>query len=583
MRVKFVDKLLHSMRPSGTNVLLLMAIVVGATTALGALGFKILIGHANRLFFGMTDHILTNFQGGGGIKWWLPLIPMVGGLLVGPIVYGFSTEAKGHGVPEVMAAIARLGGIIRPRVAAAKAVASAICIGSGGSAGREGPIVQIGAALGSTIGQVFRMSGERVKILVGCGAAAGITSVFNAPIAGVLFSLEIILGDFAIKTFSPVLIASVVASVVTRGVSGNHPAFAVPTYSLISAWEVPMYMVMGLGMGVLSVLFTRSLDVTEDWFERFKVNNMLKPAIGGLVLGGVAFFFPQILADGYETIGLTLHGSVALQLLIPLIFLKILATSLTLGSGNSGGIFAPSLFMGAMAGGVFGHIVNYIFPTVTAGPGAYALVGMAGVVAGATHAPMTALLIIFEMTNDYRIILPLMLVVALSATVARKLFAQSIYTVKLYKRGMDIRGGRDINVLKSQKVSEIMDPKFQTINAATPLAAIFTAFEQSDSSYFLVVDDSDRLKGVLSMQDIRSLMSQHSLDYLVIAQDLVREETQLVHPEDELEKANEFFGLRDIRMLPVVAHDDSQHVLGVIWRDDLMNFYNRRLIEIMRQ
>jgi len=234
------DKLLKNFQLSQTNVLIILSVLVGFGTALGAIGFIALIKYFNHLFFGLTDQILTEAIGSKGfsIKYWFPVIPLLGGLLVGPIVYKYASEAKGHGVPEVMNAVARLGGIIRPRVAAAKTIASAICIGSGGSAGREGPIVQIGSAIGSTIGQMFRMSGDRVKILVGCGAAAGISSVFNAPIAGVFFSLEIILGNYAITTFSPVILSSVVASVVTRSVMGNHPAFDVPDYSLVSAWEI---------------------------------------------------------------------------------------------------------------------------------------------------------------------------------------------------------------------------------------------------------------------------------------------------------------------------------------------------------
>ena len=247
---------------------------MGGATALGAVGFVALIRSANSLFFGLTDQILTEGLGPVGFKWWLPLIPMVGGLLVGPIIYRFASEAKGHGVPEVMNSVARLGGIIRPRVAVAKTIASAICIGSGGSAGREGPIVQIGSAIGSTIGQVFRMSGDRVKILVGCGAAAGIASVFNAPIAGVIFSLEIILGDFAIKTFSPVILSSVVASVVSRSLLGDHPAFAVPEYSLVSAWEIPLYVVLGGLTGTFGMSFCSSSDTIKlvtYWFPKERI------------------------------------------------------------------------------------------------------------------------------------------------------------------------------------------------------------------------------------------------------------------------------------------------------------------------
>jgi CIC family chloride channel protein len=508
---------------------------------------------------------------------------MLGGLLVGPIIYKFASEAKGHGVPEVMNAVARMGGIIRPRVAVVKTIASAICIGSGGSAGREGPIVQIGSAIGSTVGQLFRMSGDRVKILVGCGAAAGISAVFNAPIAGVIFSLEIILGDFTIKTFSPVILASVVASVISRTFLGDHPAFDVPEYSLVSAWEFPLYILMGCLMGGLGVTFTKVLNSFEDFFDNLKMNPMLKPALGGLILGGIAIFYPQILADGYETISLTLYGNMAVGLLVLLIFFKMIATSLTLGSGNSGGIFAPALFMGAVAGGAFGVLMNYLFPGVTATPGAYALVGMAGMLAAATHAPITALLIIFEMTSDYRIILPLMVTVVFSALVAGRIFPYSIYTMKLARKGIDIKGGRDINVLRSHQVWEIMDRDFETIPASMPLARVFQTIENSSESYFIVVDGANRMKGVLSFQDIRSLLSQHSLDFLVIAQDLIKSDTIRVSSQDTLEQAYHSFGLSDLQMIPVVDTNDPDRVIGVIRRSDLITYYNKRLLDTLRR
>jgi CIC family chloride channel protein len=495
MHLPMVDRLLTRFRISETSILIVLSVIVGVATGLGALAFIALIKYFNQLFFGMTDQFLTEAVGirGFQFKFWLPLIPMIGGLLVGPIVYIYASEAKGHGVPEVMNAVARLGGIIRTRVAAAKAIASAICIGSGGSAGREGPIVQIGSAIGSTTGQVFHMSGDRVKILVGCGAAAGISSVFNAPIAGVLFSLEIILGDFAITTFAPVILSSVIASVITRSVLGNHPAFEVPSYSLVSAWEIPLYAAMGMILACCGVLFTRTLSCFEDLFDKLKIKPVLKPALGGLLLGAIAIFYPQVLADGYETIKLTLYGQLAVWLLVILIFMKLLATSLTLGSGNSGGIFAPSLFMGAVAGGAFGFLVHHIFPGATATPGAYALVGMAGMLAAATHAPITALLIIFEMTSDYRIILPLMVTVVFSALLARRLFPHSVYTVKLIRRGIDIRGGKDISVLKAHKVFEVMDTAFQTMPASTALATIFGIIEHSYESYYLVMDPEGHL------------------------------------------------------------------------------------------
>lgn len=575
-------RLLQKLRLSGPHALVLIAVAVGLATAGGAMGFRALIGYFNHLFFGLTDQRLVQVFG-GGFKFWFPIIPMLGGLLVGPIVFHFAKEARGHGVPEVMNAVARLGGIIRPRVAAAKAVASAICIGSGGSAGREGPIVQIGSALGSTIGQYLRLSEDRIKILVGCGAAAGISSVFNAPIAGVMFSVEVILGDFTIATFSPVLVSSVVASVLTRSVLGNHPAFEIPGYSLVSAWEIPLYMLLGVILGAAAVLFTRTLDVFEDAFERLRMPDMLKPALGGLLLGSVAIFFPQILADGYDTIRLSLNGQIVMWLLVVLIFLKILATSLTLGSGNSGGIFAPSLFMGAMTGGAFGTAVNQLFPNTTAGPGAYALVGMAGLVAGTTHAPMTALLIIFEMTNDYRIVLPLMVTVALASLVARLLLTNSIYTMKLAKRGIDIRSGRDINVLKAHKAGEIVTTEYDSIPMSATVPVILKKMERSRESDLVVVDENGRLQGLISFQDIRSVVASRELDSLIVAHDLVQREIESVDATFDLEQVMSAFGVRGSRVLPVVENKTSGKAIGIIRKDDLIEFYNQKLVEHLKR
>jgi CIC family chloride channel protein len=265
-----------------------------------------------------------------------------------------------------------------------------------------------------------------------------------------------------------------------------------------------------------------------------------------------------------------------------LVVMKMLATCLTLGSGSSGGIFAPSLFMGAVAGGAFGFLVNAVFPGATASPGAYALVGMAAMVAGTTHAPITAMLIIFEMTSDYRIILPLMVAVVFSALFAGRLFSHSIYTVKLAKRGIDIRGGKDLNVLRSHQVTEAMDAHFETITGSTSLAEIFHRIESSPESYFIVNDRHGELRGVLSFQDIRNLLSHHELDYLIIAQDLIASEPVTINDTDTLEAAQQIFGHRDFSLIPVVKQTAPRTVIGVLRREDLTDYYNKRLIDTLR-
>jgi len=576
----YYKRFVRKVARSETALILVLASVVGISTGLAAVAFIWLIQNAKELFFGRSLFYLNHMVTSG--DFWVILIPAIGGAIAGPIVYKFAKEARGHGVPEVMEAVALKGGIIRPRVAFAKSLASAVCIGSGGSAGREGPIIQIGSTIGSTIGQLFHMSGSRVRILVGCGAAAGISAVFNAPIAGVIFSLEIILGDYAVRTFSPVIFSSVIASVVSRAFLGDHPAFVVPAYSLVSAWEIPLYIGLGVVGAFVALAFTHTLYFTEDRFDKLKIPGPIKPIIGGLAVGGIGLFFPQIFSDGYETIINALNGGLSIKLLAALVLLKIVATSFTLGSGNSGGIFAPSLFMGAVAGGLYGEAVNYLFPTVTASPGAYALVGMAAVVSGTTYAPITALLIIFEMTGDYRIVLPLMIVVVTATLVASRVTNESIYTLKLIRRGINLRGGRDKDVMESARVSEIMEPDYDTMRDALSLDQVFKVMENSRSSFFPVIDYKGNLVGTLSFQDLRSvLVNRGELASLVIAQDICHDDPPVLYPDNSLAAALEKFALRDLEFLPVVSRDDSRKLVGILNKNHIFRLYHKKLLEKM--
>ncbi len=409
---------------AGTPFLIILSVGIGAACGVGSLVFKWLIEFFTRSLLVDVPTIL-------GSNYAQVSVTVFGFLLVTLLVNLWAKEAKGAGIPEVMAAVATNNGVIRPRVALIKTLASALCIGSGGSVGREGPIVQIGSATGSAVGQMFGLSGERLKVLVGCGAAAGISATFNAPIAGGFFALEVILGDFSISTFSPILFASVVANAVSRYASGNQTAFVIPEYELSSLYELLFYVVLGFLSGTLAVFFMKTLYAFEDLFEKFPVSSYLKAGLGGLVVGGIGLLFPQILGVGYDTITGILVNQIDVTLILGLLAVKLLATSITLGAGGSGGIFAPSLFIGASVGGAFGFLVNAVFPDFTSPPGAYALVGMGALVAGTTHAPLTAMLILFELTDDYEIILPLILGTVISSLFARYLERESIYTLKL--------------------------------------------------------------------------------------------------------------------------------------------------------
>jgi CIC family chloride channel protein len=575
--VQWLSKYVTWLKGSERRILIILSIVVGVGGGLGAVVFRWLIAFFHTIFFGYGTLLFTQLT--PYHKYLIPLIPLAGGLLVAPLTYRLAKEARGHGVPEVMLAVALRGGIIRPFIALAKSIASSICIGSGGSAGREGPIVQIGSALGSTVGQMFKMSGDRVKILVGCGAAAGISATFNAPIAGVFFALEIILGDFTMYAFSPVILSSVIATIISRAFVGNYPAFVVPHYELVSVWEMPMYVGLGLAAGIFSVLFVKVLYQSEDFFEALKINNLLKPALGGLVLGIIGIFYPQVFGVGYETITSALHEETVIWVLFLLVFLKIAATSLTLGSGGSGGVFAPSLFMGAALGGFFGNVVHLAFPAITATPGAYALVGMSAMVSGTIHAPLTAMLIIFEMTADYRIILPLMLASVVSTLVANKLMRDSIYTMKLSRRGISLKAGKDKTLLEGILVQEVMTKTWLALPQNMPLSQLLQFVEQSKGDVFPVLNLRGELAGILTLQDIRSVLTKRVLEDLVIVEDIVSHDYPIVTPEENLGSALAKFELRDLDGLPVVDKHNPKKLLGILRRAHIISFYNRRLLE----
>lgn len=554
--------------------MVVLALLVGCLGGVGAVLFRKLIAAVQELAWNGTPVTVELVR--DHTAWQVVLIPAVGGLVVGPLVWFFAREARGHGVPEVMEAVAMRGGIIRPRLVVVKSLASAVSIGTGGSVGREGPIVQIGSALGSSIGQLLRVSGARLRTLVGCGAAAGIAATFNAPIAGPLFAAEVILGEFNVAQFTPIVISSVIATVISRHYLGDIPAFAVPEYAMTSPWELGIYAVLGIGAAFVGVGFVRALYLTEDVVERLAVPPWLTAALGGAAVGCIGFLHPEVLGVGYESIESALRGDLAVMLLATLLILKVLATSLTLGSGGSGGVFAPSLFIGAMAGGAVGGVAHRWLPEIAASPGAYALVGMGAVVAATTHAPLTAILIIFELTSDYKIIVPLMAACMLSTLIAVRLRRDSIYTVKLLRRGVDIRRGRDLNVLRSLKVADVMSPEVATISADTPVGELITRVTEHPHAYLYVVGPDHRLDGVIVLQEIRAALPQIEEAARLVAWDLARTDLSTLSPDQNLDAVLRIFAGKNREELPV-AQDGR--LVGVLTRQHLLDAYNEELLK----
>ncbi|GHJ41510.1 hypothetical protein Sm713_71190 [Streptomyces sp. TS71-3] len=392
-------------------------------------------------------------------RWFVLAAPVVAGLVYGPLVYRFAREARGHGVPEVMFAVARRGGHIAGRVAVVKSLASALCIGGGGSVGREGPIVQIGSALGSTAARLVGVAEDRMRVLVACGAAAGISATFNAPLAGVFFAMELILRDFAAESFGMVVLASVTSSVIGRAAFGNTPFLHLPAFTVHHLAEYLLFTLLGVLAGAAGVLFTRVLYLVEDACDAvWRGPEWARPTVGGLLLGGVLLVLPQMYGVGYPVLEDAVGGAYATGLLALLLVGKVVATSLTIGIGGSGGVFAPSLFMGAMLGAGYGNVVHQVLPG-TAGPvGAYGLIGMGAVFAGAARAPITAVIIMFELTGEYSIILPLMAAIAVATAVSKVLSRDAIYTLKLTRRGVELDEGPPRSPFAGATVRTIMEP-----------------------------------------------------------------------------------------------------------------------------
>ena len=501
--------------------------------------------------------------------------------------------------PEVMQAIALRGGRIRPRVVVAKILASALCIGSGGSAGREGPIVQVGAALGSSLGQWLHLSDNRIRNLVACGSAAGIAATFNAPIAGVIFAMEIILGELHLGDLGNVVISALTASTIARVYLGEQPAFSVASnYGTQSPWSVFLYVLLGALAAFAAVGFTRMLYWFEDRFDEWKFPDALKPAVGGLLLGGLAFFYPlvlglgfvpsqarffgvplsqslpQVFGSGFPVIENALLGDLPFWLLFVLIFLKPLATSLTLGSGNSGGVFAPALFTGAALGGAFGLTLENLFPGVFPTSGAFAIVGMAAVFAGAARAPFTAILIVFEMTDNYRLIIPLMAAVVTSLVVSDWLMKDSIYTLKLTRRGIRIQRGRDVDVMESVRVEEVMVQKPISVSMDLSITLLGEQFIETGRHGFPVLDKQGKLFGVVSLEDYRRALSNgdEKIGDLTVGEIATRAPVT-VYPDQTVGYALRHMAPRDISRLPVVSREDPHQLVGMVRRNDIVRAY----------
>ncbi len=564
----------------GLPVMMVLAVMIGMVGGLGAVGFHYLIKTMKSIFYSPTtaetfmDVVLA-------LPWYHRLLaPALGGLIIGPLIHYVVQEARGHGVPEVMESVALRGGRIRFRVAPLKALISAICIGSGGSAGREGPIVQIGASFGSSVGQFLQMSPEKIKTLLCAGAAAGVGGTFNAPLAGVIFGLEVFLREMKFRSLCPILLSAVVGTKLANSILGRTGSiFDIPAHTMTGWVELFPYVGLGLAAAAVALLYENSLYSLEHLFEKFtSLPRSVKPALGGLLLGTLALWTPQIMATGYPVMESVLHDRLPLQTVFLFMVAKIVATCLTLGSGGSGGIFAPSLFIGSMMGSAYGKLVHSWLPGIVAGPAPYAMVGMGAVFAGVSHAPVASVMLLFEMTRDPLSMLPLILACTVSSVATRFYQKRNIYTTKLLNRGVDIEAILEEadraakNVLDGVKVREAMNTEVLAVSEKATVRELRERFREMSYEHLPVVrEESGELVGILSSCCILRHWDPEQ-EESVVAGEIASSLSVRLSESDELAKALE--ASEGMDLIPVFSDDDCSKLVGVLSRKDVFHrFY----------
>ncbi|KXH69918.1 MAG: hypothetical protein AM326_04810 [Candidatus Thorarchaeota archaeon SMTZ-45] len=565
--------------------------IVGVISGLVAVGFRLLIFGTSYLFVS-----IPNYLGDWG---WL-VAPAIGGIFVGFIVQRYAPEAKGHGVPELMEAYSMRGGRIRMRVPLLKSLASAICIGSGGSCGREGPIAQIGGGVGSAIARTLNLNTRMTKTLVVCGVASGIGASFNAPLGGTLFGIEIIAGGIAGFSIIPVILSSVLATATANTILGSQPSFQAPLFILGNYFELGLYFALGVILGLASVMWTRGFYRIEDIFERIRISKYALPIIGGFIVGGIALgailmensfiysgifklgepYFPVTMGVGYAFMDAALVGNVTLAALFSFGILKALATSVTLGSGGSGGVFAPTLFIGTALGGSFGLLVSILFPGLVLEPMAYAIVGMAALFAGSGRAPITCIVMIMEMTRDYSMILPLMIAVSTSFLIASSVEEESIYTLKLSRRGVKIRRGFYIGALKEAKAAHVMTENPTVLNPEMSRSEVLRIVDETQHTKFPVVSDDGVVVGTLITED---LFCEQDDECELRVKDVMRTDFLHISPESSMDSVLHTMLERDEGHAVVVDPRIPNMMLGFITKADVLKAYELAIVRLREE
>ena len=563
-------------------ILSILAVFVGAAAGGGVIAIRELINLIQGLSLGGTSENLISIV--FTLPWWQTLFtPAIGGLMVGLFIYYCIPGQKPQSVAKVIEASALQGGRMSFRAGIGAAIASSISIGVGGSVGREGPAIHLGATVGAWFARTLHLTRSLSRALLGCGAAAAVAASFNAPIAGALFAHEVIVGHFAMSAFTPIVIASVVGTIVSRIYFGDIPAFGIAEQSLASFWEFPAVVGLGIAGGFTAIIFMRTAMRIEDFMNKVPGPQWINPAIGGFLIGLIALVFPHVLGVGYDATDLALKVQLPLYLMVSLIFMKILATSICIGSGFGGGVFTPSLMIGAMLGGSYGMIVTGIFPELSSGPGAYTIIGMGAVSAAVLGAPISTTLIVFELTDDYPLTIAVMIGVVISNVVAQQFLGKSFFNWQLERAGLDLKGGFETTLLRSIKVRQLVDQNAETVSVGTGLQDLRNKLQFSETGELFVLRKNDELFGTITLADLSDIAFDHDVDNLINAGDVARLHPPFLVQGDDLEKANKVMRDSGEHFIAVVEDHETMKFIGTLYETEVMSAYNKALIKVRHE
>jgi len=562
--LRWYGRLAKWIHPSELQATLLWAALVGCLGAGSAIIFRLGI---QGVLWCWTRHSGSLEQVAGQLPWWQRfVIPAAGGLLAGLVLHLGARFSRGNRSTDYMEAVAVHRGTIDVRSSLVKALSSLLTVSSGGSIGREGAMVQLSAMLASWAGLRGRLSTPRLRLLVACGAAAGIAAVYNVTIAAALFVAEIVLGSIAMESLGPLLVSALASSMVSRYAGGAEPYFSSPPFTLASPWELAPYLVLGVVVGVAAPGYVLLLHKSEALFTLLIPHVYWRTAVGGLIVGALAIAFPEVWGNGRTMVNLVLSLPWPWTILASILICKVTATAATTGSGAVGGVFTPTMFTGAMLGGLFGHGVQAVWPGQTSGPQAYALVGMAGFLAAVTRAPLMAIMMLFEMTLDYGAVLPLMLVCVIAYYTARTFASDSIYSESLRRKQPQATRAQ----VSELRVRDLIKPPPATVLESTPFAEIARRFAGQPYRHLFVVSIEDHLRGVIALQDVEKHLQRQEPNNWVTAAGLMRTEIEMVTPETSLGEALEAFRRYDGERLPVVRDLRDRALLGYVSKTDVL-------------